>query len=172
MSGTTAEATTEAAALKAALRGARRHVLRQVESLSEADRRRSTVPSGWSPIGLVRHLTLSDERYWFEVVVAGGPLDFWPQRPDGTDADWDVSDDEPTDDVLAAYRAACAASDAILDARHLDDAPLQPEPEWQADGDFPTIRSVVVHVLVETATHAGQLDVARELADGHQYVVL
>jgi hypothetical protein len=29
-----------------------------------------------------------------------------------------------------------------------------------------------VHVLVETATHAGHLDAVRELLDGHQYVVL
>ena len=34
------------------------------------------------------------------------------------------------------------------------------------------LRSVIVHVLVETATHAGQLDAVRELIDGRQYIVL
>jgi hypothetical protein len=29
-----------------------------------------------------------------------------------------------------------------------------------------------MHVLVETATHAGQLDAVRELLDGRQYIVL
>jgi hypothetical protein len=31
---------------------------------------------------------------------------------------------------------------------------------------------VLVHVLVETATHAGHLDAVRELLDGRQYIVL
>jgi hypothetical protein len=30
----------------------------------------------------------------------------------------------------------------------------------------------IVHVLTETASHAGHLDIARELIDGHQWLVL
>ena len=52
-----------------ALDMARDHVLDQVSSISRADLYRSQVPSNWSPLGLIRHLTLSDERYWFEVVI-------------------------------------------------------------------------------------------------------
>jgi hypothetical protein len=63
----------------------RRHVLTQLEGLSDEQLRRPVLPSGWSCLGLVRHLTLSDERYWFEVVVAGQPLDFWPE---GYNGDW------------------------------------------------------------------------------------
>ncbi len=66
------------------LAGQRRHVLNQIDGLSEDQLRRSVLPSGWSCRGLVRHLTLSDERYWFEVVIAGSDLDFWP---DGENAD-------------------------------------------------------------------------------------
>src|SRR3954447_4748761 len=47
--------------------------------LSDEQLRRPVLPSGWSCLGLVRHLTLSDERYWFGVVVAGERLDFWPE---------------------------------------------------------------------------------------------
>ncbi len=50
------------------LTGQRLHVLTQLEGLSEEQLRRPVLPSGWSCLGLVRHLTLSDERYWFEVV--------------------------------------------------------------------------------------------------------
>jgi hypothetical protein len=48
---------------------------------------------------------LSDERYWFEVVVTGGPLDFWPE---GENGDWRVQPDEPAAEVLAAYHRAYA----------------------------------------------------------------
>jgi hypothetical protein len=47
----------------------------------------------------------SDERYWFEVVVTGGPLNFWPE---GENGDWRVQPDEPAAEVLAAYHRACA----------------------------------------------------------------
>jgi hypothetical protein len=148
----------------------RRHVLTQLKGLSEEQLRRPVLPSGWSCLGLVRHLTLSDERYWFEVVVAGGPLDFWPE---GDNGDWRVDRNEPVEAVLEAYRAAIGRSDEITAARRLDDAPAQPEEWWESAGlSFPDLRTVLVHVLVETAVHAGHLDAVRELLDGRQYLVL
>jgi hypothetical protein len=148
----------------------RRHVITQLDGLSDEQLRRGVLPSGWSCLGLVRHLTLSDERYWFEVVVAGQPLDFWP---DGENGDWRVGPDEPADEVIAAYRSAIDRSDEIMAARSLQQPPAQPEDWWAEAGlEFPDLRTVAMHVLVETATHAGQLDAVRELLDGRQYVVL
>lgn len=152
------------------LDGQRRHVLEQLDGLSDEQLRRPVLPSGWSCLGLVRHLTLSDERYWFEVVVAGEPLDFWPE---GENGDWKVGADEGATGVIEAYRSAIARSNEIVTARSLDDAPAQPEPWWPEAGlAFPDLRTVLVHVLVETATHAGHLDAVRELLDGRQYIVL
>ncbi len=37
---------------------------------------------------------------------------------------------------------------------------------------YPTVRHVVLHVITETAVHAGHLDAARELLDGSQWIVL
>jgi hypothetical protein len=82
----------ERAVLLGRLTGQRDHILEQLEGLADQQLRRPVLPSGWPCLGLVRHLTLSDERYWFEVVFAGGPLDFWP---DGENADWLVQDIEP-----------------------------------------------------------------------------
>lgn len=159
---------TERDTLLGALAGTRRHVLRQLEGLDDEALRRPVLPSGWSCLGLVRHLTLSDERFWFEVVVAGAPLDWWPE---GENGDWLVRADEPAQDVIGAYRASIAASDAILAGCSLDDAPRHREDGWDAE-DFADVRRVVQHVIVETATHAGQLDAVRELLDGRQYIVL
>ena len=161
---------TERTLLLGRLTGQRHHVVNQLEGLSEEELRRPVLPSGWSCLALVRHLTLSDERYWFEVVVAGAPLDFWPE---GENGDWRVDADEPADAILEAYRSAISRSDEIITSRGLDDAPAQPEEWWGSAGlHFPDLRTVLVHVLVETATHAGQLDAVRELIDGRQYLVL
>lgn len=160
----------ERALLLSRLTSQRRHVISQLEGLTDEQLRRPVLPSGWSCLGLVRHLTLSDERYWFEVVVAGGPLDFWPEGPDG---DWRVDPGEPVEAVLTAYRSAIDRADEIIAARALVDPPARPEDWWESAGlEFPDLRTVLVHVLVETATHAGHLDAVRELLDGRQYLVL
>ena len=158
----------ERESLTAALAGARAHVLAQLEGLSDADLRRPVLPSGWTCLGLVRHLTLSDERYWFEVVMAGGSLDYWP---DGDNGDWLVGEDESAEDVLAGYHAAMAASDAVIRWLSLDSPPLRREPQWD-ERQFQDLRAVLQHVIGETTTHAGQLDAVRELLDGRQHQVL
>jgi hypothetical protein len=148
----------------------RRHVLTQLDGLSDEQLRRPVLPSGWSCLGLVRHLTLSDERYWFEVVVADGPLDFWPE---GDNGDWQVRPDEPAAGVIEAYRSAIGRADDIIAIRELRDPPARPEDWWDEAGlRFPDLRTIVVHVLVETSVHAGHLDAARELLDGRQHLVL
>lgn len=165
-----AQAEPERELLVRRITGAREHVLAQIDGLGEADLRRPVLPSGWSCLGLIRHLTLSDERYWFEVVMAGGSLDFWPA---GDHADWRVDPSEPVEAVIAGYRTAMANADRIIAGLRLDDPPARPEPWWADAGlSFPDLRSVLVHHLVETATHAGQLDAVRELLDGKQHLVL
>ncbi|WP_210414891.1 DinB family protein [Microlunatus elymi] len=152
------------------LAGQRRHILDQLDGLSEEQLRQPVLPSGWSCLGLVKHLTLSDERYWFEVVMAGHPLDFWPE---GDNADWQVPDDVPAESVIAEYRAAIDRSDSYIADLELDDPPARPEDWWPEAGlSFPDLRAVLVHVIVETATHAGHLDAVRELLDRKQYIVL
>lgn len=158
-----------------ALDAQRRHVLAAVEGLTDAQLRTPALPSGWSPVGLVRHLTLGGERYWLHTVMAGEPLDYWPDDDPAVDAgrpaDWRVDADEATDAVLQQYRDAIARSDAILAGLPLDAAPLRPEPDWPR-GRFPDLAAVLVHVILDAATHAGHLDAARELIDGRQHLVL
>lgn len=152
------------------LNGQRRHVLEQLDGLSDEQLKRSVLPSGWSCLGLTRHLTLSDERYWFEVVMAGVELDFWP---DGKDGDWAVDDNESADTIVEAYRTAIENADTYIAQHPLSTSPERPEPWWPEAGlSFPDLRTVIAHVITETATHAGQLDVVRELIDGRQYLVL
>lgn len=55
----------------------------------------------------------------------------------------------------------------------LDMAPRQPDPLWKEWGmDFPSLRFIMLHMIKETANHAGHLDAARELIDGRQWVIV
>jgi len=152
------------------LEAQRRHVLGILDGLSEEQLRRPVLPSGWHCLGLVKHLALSDEHYWFRCVVAGEPPDYFPDGPRG---DWQVGPDETAEEVFALYRDEIRRADAIIATTGLDAAPRRPDPDWAAWGmDFPDLRSVMMHVMTETAVHAGHVDAVRELIDGRQWIVL
>ena len=145
--------TDERAALLHFLAAQRRSALAVVHGMSEADAQRSIVPSGWTPISLTVHLA-GVERHWFAFVL-GGDAAHTPVRPGtpGTLAE-----------ATADYHAEIERSDRLLAGFSLDEPPTE-TPE-ELPGEIRTVRDVVLHVIEETARHAGHLDVARELLDG------
>ena len=62
----------------------REHVLGILEGFSEEQLRLPMLPSGWNGLGMVKHLALSDEHYWFQCVVAGESFDSSPRAPTPT----------------------------------------------------------------------------------------
>lgn len=58
----------------------REHVLGILEGLDEEQLRSSMLPSGWSPLGMVKHLALAVEHYWIRCIVAGESLDFFTEN--------------------------------------------------------------------------------------------
>lgn len=44
-----------------------------IEGLADDQLRQTVLPSGWTCLGMVQHLTISDERFWFGGIVAGDP---------------------------------------------------------------------------------------------------
>lgn len=161
---------TEKALLLRFLTAQRRHVLGILEGLSEEQLRRPVLPSGWHCLGMVKHLALSDEHYWFRSVVGGESFGFFPE---GENAEWQLDRGESAEDIFALYRAEIERSDAVIAATPLDMPPRQPDEWWREAGiDFPDLRYIMLHVIAETACHAGHLDAVRELIDGRQWIVL
>jgi hypothetical protein len=68
--------------------------------------------------------------------------------------------------LLAAYDAACAANDERVRTVDLDGDHALPEAPWFEPGARWSARRVVVHVIAETAQHAGHADIIRESIDG------
>jgi uncharacterized damage-inducible protein DinB len=148
------------------LEAKRRHVVEQVRAMPAEDRRRSCVRSGWTPRGVVRHLALDVERVWFRAVMAGEPVDL----PEGYEG-WTAPEHQDDEELLEQYADECRLANAVIERLQLD-----AEPAWwfEGAGDAPhsSLRQVLMHVIVETATHAGHLDIVRELVDGGQRLVL
>ena len=156
--------------LKRFLDEQRHHVLGILEGLTEEQLTRPLLPSGWHCLGMVKHLALSDEHYWFRCVMNGESEDYFPEGPN---AEFQLEPGETAADVFARYRDEIAHADAIITRDALDQPPRGPDPQWKVWGvDFPDLRTVILWVIKETATHAGHLDAVRELIDGRQWIVL
>lgn len=159
--------TDEAEALLSALNAQREHILGALEGLSDEDLRRPVLPTGWTCLGLVRHLALDVERFWFRAAVAGEHVGLMSGA-----AAWNVPAETPAASVLDLYRDEIARANAIITATAPDAMPKW----WPVEifPDFPArpLRKTVLHVITETATHAGHLDAVRELIDGRTWVIL
>jgi hypothetical protein len=163
----TGDTSAEREALRASLRAQRAHVLGILEGLDDADLRRPVLPTGWSCLGLVQHLALDVERFWFRAVAAGEQVDL-----ETGDGGWRVSPDVPVESVLDLYSEESRLADAVIEATPLDAMPAW-WPDDLADVMPPRpLRRTVLHVITETAAHAGHLDAARELIDGRTWLVL
>jgi hypothetical protein len=155
--------------LVASLTTQREHVLGILEDLPDAALRRAVLPSGWTCLGMVRHLTVSDEKFWFRGIVAGEKIDLILTE-EAARAAWMVDDQTSVAAVLGEYRAEIERSDVIIRNTALDTAPaFWPEdrwPEWRLH----SLREIILHVISETACHAGHLDAVREIIDGRQWM--
>jgi uncharacterized damage-inducible protein DinB len=161
----------EVVALLKSLDGQREHILSCLDGLDDEQLRRPVLPSGWSALGLVRHLALDVEHYWFRSIVAGETLDFLAPGPDGAASAWVVDEGESAAEILALYRTEIAAANVVIAEVDPDAQPRQWDPAW-GEWRLGDNRAILLHVIVETANHAGHLDAVRELLDGHQYLVL
>jgi uncharacterized damage-inducible protein DinB len=131
----------------------------KLRELPAGELRRSRLPSGWTPVELLRHLTYVELR-WLQWGFEGQPVpDPWGDRRDGR---WHVAAHESLDDLLAALAAQARRCDAVIAAHDLGEVG-QPGERW--DGASPaTLERVLFHMLQEYARHLGHLDIVCELA--------
>jgi hypothetical protein len=152
-------------ALLAFLHAQRAAVLSIVAGLDEEAWHRSVVPSGWTPAGLVEHLG-GAEWHWFQGVVLGRTPEPPPGDEDLTPYDPTAAfvTDEPSSEIISFYRDQCARSDEVLAVTPLSATPRGKHGD--PENEPPDVRWIVLHMIEETARHAGHLDIARELIDG------
>ena len=119
--------------------------------------------------GIVKHVAHT-EATWARFVV-DGPAAFgaWPPAPEEL-ARWGdqftLLPGESLEAVVARYHEVAAATDALVRTVDLDlSHPLPPAP-WFPPGAVRSARRVFVHIVAETAQHAGHADILRESIDG------
>jgi hypothetical protein len=117
---------------------------------------------------MVKPLALAVEHYWIRCIVAGESLDFFTENGLQNNGEWRLSAQDTGSSIFELYRSEIARSNEIIRATPLETPPAIKE-EWWGDWDVADLRFVVLHLIEETACHAGHLDAARELIDGRQW---
>lgn len=139
-------------------------ILWKCEGLSEEDAHRSVLKTSpyMTMAGLVSHMRWV-EHCWFEVLFLGGPAE-GPQFDEGPeDADMMV-EAIPLAQLQGEYEQQCALSNEIVAGHSLDDTGQHPDFRASAG----SLRWMLLHMIEETARHAGHADVIRELLDGEK----
>lgn len=133
-------------------------MVRKLEGVDAAGLRASPVPTGTCLGGLVRHLGYV-ERWWFGRVYGGREVDF-PWSKSDPDADFRLTDEDDATSLVAFYQAECEASRREV-AKHPELDRVVPAGRREV-----SLRWIMIHMIEETARHAGHADLLRELYDG------
>jgi hypothetical protein len=142
----------ERGTLLALLQYQRESLVRKVDGVDDGAARRSPVPSGTSLLWLTVHMARA-ESTWVHQRFAGVE----PEVGDDT-----VGPEDTVASAVADYRRTWERTDALVAAAPTLDVLCR-----DTGGDPPVdLRWVLLHLLEETARHAGHADILRELADG------
>lgn len=115
--------------------------------------------------GLVKHVAFI-ERRWIRFITDGPSAMEQGWRKDWPDA-FRMLDGETLAGLLDAYEKVARRTDELVVALpDLDVSHPLPEAPWFEPGARWSARRVLLHVIAETAQHAGHADIIRESLDG------
>lgn len=148
--------------------GQQRYFLRlAAHGLTDEEARLVPSASALSVGGLVKHLA-GVEEFWAAIIDGrhdprtGGETDY--------EASFRLAPPETLQGVLAAYATASGRTDRVVRSHRAGDKVKVPHdvPWFPSDVDYWSVRWTVLHLIEETARHAGHADIIRESIDGAQ----
>jgi hypothetical protein len=139
-------------------------VLLKTEGLSREQLAQRIPSSELTLAGLLKHLALVEDSWLYERFLGQPANEPWASAPWADDPDWEFHsalEDDPAE-LRGLYLDACARSRVAVASAQLDDLSA----EAGGSGLRPSLRWVLLHLIEETARHAGHADLLREAIDG------
>ena len=116
--------------------------------------------------GLVKHVAETEAR-WIDFALRGAPAMANDWDADQWDSRFDMAAGETLAGLLGHYEQVAARTDALVATlADLDVSHPLPEAPWFQPGASWSVRRVLLHIIGETAQHAGHADIIREGIDG------
>jgi hypothetical protein len=147
-----------------------RHFLRfTVRDLNDEQAAEHPTVSALCLGGLIKHVA-AVESGWVDFIV-DGPEAMDEGTDEGSAEAWltrfQMLPEETLVGLLESYeRVAARTDDVIANLANLDDGHPLPEAPWFESGASWSARRVILHIIAETAQHAGHADIIRESIDG------
>lgn len=147
----------------------RRFLLHTVQGITDEQARQRTTVSELTLGGIVKHVAVTEQQ-WAQFIVEGTvALATTDTSFAEHAASFVLGEGETLADVVAGYEAiANHTDDLVRSLPDLDLAHALPEAPWFPPGATRSARRVFLHVVAETAQHAGHADIVREALDGQK----
>ena len=152
--------------------GTQRHFLRHTtRGLTDEQARQRTTASELTLGGLIKHVA-STESGWVDFILDGpSAMSDFSAMTDEDVARWTAGfrllPDETLAGVLADYEKVAQRTDELVASLpDLDIVHPLPNAPWFPPGETRSARRVFLHIIAETAQHAGHADIIRESLDG------
>ena len=141
---------------------------RTVSDLTDEQARKRTTESELCLGGIIKHVALVEEG-WARFIVEGptaiGPAD--EAAYEAHAAGFRMADSETLPELLARYGDVARRTDELVATLpSLDTSHPLPEAPWFESGARWSARRAFLHIIAETAQHAGHADIIRESLDG------
>ena len=139
-----------------------------MQGLTDEQARQRPTVSALNLAGLIKHVAAT-EAGWMRFAEGGAEAMHRNWGPDAWSRHWHLQDGETLAGVLAEYEEVARHTDELvatlpdLDADH-----ALPEAPWFEPGARWSARRVLLHIIAETAQHAGHADILRESIDGQK----
>ena len=144
----------------------RRLLVRTVRGMSEEQARLRPTASALCLGGLIKHVTTM-EAGWANFITEGTSAMGGATATARFSATFEMMDDETVAVLLERYRERARASEELVMALpSLAISHPLPDAPWFEQGASWSARRVLLHVIGETAQHAGHADIIRETIDG------
>ncbi|MEV0358690.1 DinB family protein [Nocardia sp. NPDC050697] len=141
-----------------------------VQNLTDEQARERPTASELTLGGLIKHVAAT-ERAWADFLVDPSSMRDMDTMTEADFAqrelDFRLLPGETLADALATYQQVAERTDALVGTVDLNAALTLPSAPWFQESAW-SARRVLMHIVAETAQHAGHADIIRESLDGQK----
>jgi uncharacterized damage-inducible protein DinB len=139
-----------------------------VRDLTDEQATRRTTVSELTLAGLIKHVAHTEEKWAGFAQRGAAAFDAGNWSEEAWLAEWRLQPGETLASVLADYEEIARRTDELVAMLDLDAAHDLPRALWFEPGAVWSVRRTFLHVIAETAQHAGHADILREALDGQK----